>query len=231
MYESVLEAIKSRVNRCVPVCCNQYKESHKKYIELRDQSQVAAEKVDAIRNDFGEEYIEDAEKAWKVISQKRDAVWKCLPITTSVDDLLKDIISEYSLDFIGNCCKGADGGDDTSHLWNRDDASCFKTRKKSNEAYILMRHNEYIYDTSAYIEIKIHYVFSSSIEARLIDCTINRGNVDWVLSDEPFRYSRLLKYDEYEKAEYKFMQSALKQKLEEFIEKHNLLESTANKGE
>ena len=84
MYESVLEAIKSRVNRCVPVCCNQYKESHKKYIELRDQSQVAAEKVDAIRNDFGEEYIEDAEKAWKVISQKRDAVWKCLPITTSL---------------------------------------------------------------------------------------------------------------------------------------------------
>ena len=94
-----------------------------------------------------------------------------------------------------------------------------------------MRHNEYIYDTSAYIEIKIHYVFSNSIEARLIDCTINGGNVDWVLSDEPFRYSRLLKYDEYEKAEYKFMQSALKQKLEEFIEKHNLLESTANKGE
>lgn len=219
MYSNVLENIKT--NNEFPVCCNQYKLNHNKYIQLCEQSQEKAELCDKIRNDFGEEYISDAEREWREVANDRNALFTCLKLNEVMDSLMQEIIDEYSLEFIGNGSKECDGSKDLSHLWNHDNASCFKTKDKDHDSYIFLEHSECIYNGHYFMDFDIHYLFSNEVECKLLEFELRSHDDYFNFSDEPNRIGFVdLHYDTYEKAEYFYMQKRLKEKLEQFFEQH-----------
>jgi len=219
MYSNVMANIKN--NNKFPVCCNQSKLNYNKYKQLCEQSQEKAELCDKIRNDFGEEYTSDAKREWRKIAKDRDTVCTCLKLNKVMDSLMQEIIDEYSLEFIGNGSKECDGSQGLVHLWNHDNASCFKAKAK--DAYILMEHSENIFNGYYFIDFDIHYVFSNSVECALLEWDLRKHDDYFNFSDEPNRIGFVdLHYDVYEKAEYFYMQKKLKEKLEQFFEQHRL---------
>lgn len=222
MYSNVLQIIKSTAKN-PPVCCNQLKMKQVEYKRLCDESREKAAICDKIRNDFGEEFVEDAVYEWKSVCSERDLVCMAMDINDPFDEFMKDIIAEYGFEYVGNCRKGADGGESISHLWNHDNASCFKAKAK--DAYILMEHRESIFNGHYFIDFDIHYVFSNEVECALLEWDLRNHGEHWTLSDEPNANNHIhLKYDPYEKAEYYYLQKRLKEKLEKFLAEHDVIQ-------
>lgn len=223
MYSNVLNIIKSTAKE-PPVCCNQWKVKHDEYIRLRDESSEMAAICDKIRNDFGEEFTADAIYEWKSVSGERNLAYKALDVNDLFDEFMKDIICEYDFKYVGNCRKGADGGNDISHLWNHDNASCFKAKAK--DAYILMEHRSSIFNGHYFIDFNIHYVFSNEVECALLEWDLRNHGGQWRLSNEPNENNCIihLKYNQYEKAEYYYLQKRLKEKFEKFLAEHDIIQ-------
>lgn len=222
MYSNVLNIIKSTAKE-PPMCCNQLKLKEDECKRLCDASREKAEICDKILNDFGEEFLADAVYEWRSVSSERDLALKSVGVNGLFDEFMKDIICEYGFEYVGNCRKGADGGKDTSHLWNHDNASCFKTKAK--DAYILMEHSESIFNGHYFIDFDIHYVFSNEVECALLEWELRNHEGYWRLSNEPNENNCIhLKYDQYEKAEYCYLQKRLKEKLEEFLADHDIIQ-------
>lgn len=223
MYSNVLDIIKSTTKE-PPVCCNQCALKQDEYKRLCDASREKAEMCDNIRNDFGEEFTADAIREWKSVSSERDLALKCVGVNGLFDEFMKDIIGEYGFEYVGNCRKGADGGNDTSHLWNHDNASCFKTKAK--DAYILMEHSESIFNGHYFIDFDIHYLFSNDVECSLLEWELRSHDEYWRLSNEPNNnnFVHHIKYNQYEKAEYYWLQKQLKEKFEKFLAEHDIIQ-------
>ena len=222
MYSNVLNIIKSTAKE-PPMCCNQRRLKEDEYKRLCDESREKAETCDKIRNDFGEEYTADAIYEWRSVSSERDLARMSMGVNDLFDEFMTDIIGEYGFEYVGNCRKGADGGNDTSHLWNHDNASCFKAKAK--DAYILMEHSESIFNGHYFIDFDIHYVFSNEVECTLLEWELRNHEEYWSLSDEPNKNNCIhLKYNQYEKAEYYYLQKRLKEKLEEFLAEHDIIQ-------
>lgn len=222
MYSNVLNIIKSTAKE-PSVCCNQWKVKHDEFIRLRDESCEKAAICDKIRNDFGDEFMEDAISEWKSVSSERDLAYKAMDVNGLFDEFMKDIIGEYGFEYVGNCRKGADGGNDTTHLWNHDNASCFKAKAK--DAYILMEHRESIFNGHYFIDFDIHYVFSNEVECALLEWDLRNHEEYWRLSNEPNENNCIhLKYNQYEKAEYYYLQKRLKEKFEKFLAEHDIIQ-------
>ena len=219
MYSKVFENIKT--NNAFPVCVNQRRLNEKKYEQLYAQA-IEREKVyNKIVEDFGEEYASDAEREWKGICRDRDTIYTCLKLNETMDALMQEIIDEYSLEFIGNGSKGCDGTKDLSHLWNHDNASCFKTKNKDHASYIFLEHAEVIYNGHYFMDFDIHYLFSNECECKLLEFELRSHDDYFDYSDEPNHIGFVdLHYDAYEKAEYFYMQSRLLGKIRQFFDQH-----------
>lgn len=214
-------SVANLVTGAAPSCFNRAKAMERKIREQKSELTECVITRNKIIDTFGKEYCDRVENKISYIKSKMKRDEQDAKILKLVDSALEEEINKLKLEFNGNCKHIKDDSIPDYCLYNKEGASCFKT---SANRYLIVYHEDYFYDGHFRVKISALYSFSHSVDVDVYEGELCNHKVSESKSDHPETSMYSSHFDDYEIAEFFWIQDRLSEWFNKFLNDNNLID-------